>query len=69
MPSLSAVNPSCVRVDFPPLADLLNPLARHTILFPQGSKRQIGAAHVMLQSSESSGAKLGTSHLSTRANL
>jgi hypothetical protein len=48
MPSLSAVNPSCVRVDFPALADLLNPLARHTILFPQGSKRQIGVAHVML---------------------
>jgi hypothetical protein len=48
MPSLSAVNPSCVPVDFPPLADLLNPLARHTILFPQGSKRQSGVAHVML---------------------
>jgi hypothetical protein len=48
MPSLSAVNPSCVRVDFPALADLLNRLARHTILSPQGSKRQIGVAHVML---------------------
>jgi hypothetical protein len=48
MPRLPSIDPSFLRIDFPALADLLNPLARHTILFSQGSKRQIGVAHVML---------------------